>query len=57
MIVTCEKCKAIYEDIDHLTYCPHDYFEKLSFEEICEKNDVTEGLPIGTTATLIKAMF
>lgn len=26
MKVACEKCGAIFDDVDHLTYCPHDFF-------------------------------
>ncbi len=26
MIRTCDKCGKRYDDLDHLTYCPHDYF-------------------------------
>jgi hypothetical protein len=50
MIVTCDKCKTTYDDLDHLTYCPHAYFEKArSIEELCELNDLAQGLPDGTT--------
>jgi len=27
MTVTCEKCGKQYDDVYHLTYCPHDSFE------------------------------
>ncbi len=27
MVVTCKDCKREYDDVYHLTYCPHDYFE------------------------------
>ena len=31
----CDDCHKAYDDFDHLTYCPHDYFEKpKSIEEI-----------------------
>jgi hypothetical protein len=26
MIVKCDKCQLIYDDFDHLTYCPHKRF-------------------------------
>jgi hypothetical protein len=26
MITRCDKCKKIYDDFDHLTYCPHEGF-------------------------------
>jgi hypothetical protein len=26
MIIKCEKCNMIYDDFDHLTYCPHERF-------------------------------
>jgi len=27
MIVTCEKCRATYNDTYRLTFCPHEQFE------------------------------
>ena len=27
MNVTCEKCGEEYDDLDHWTYCPHEYFQ------------------------------
>lgn len=26
MVVTCPTCKMEYDDLDHSTICPHDYF-------------------------------
>ena len=26
MIVTCQECKTEYDDVDHWTSCPHEYF-------------------------------
>lgn len=58
MIVQCERCNLEYDDLDHLTYCPHNWFPKAkSFEEICEINDQAEGLAPGTTKKAIESII
>lgn len=58
MIVTCEKCHKEYNDFDHWTYCPHEYFpESLTLEEIYLHNDKVNKVPEGTTEKYIKTFL
>ena len=38
MYVKCEKCNKVYNDFDHLTYCPHEGFASSpSYDELVSK--------------------